>query len=337
MTTYTAVMNVSGIYLSEGVKLRLTGGVLAANPEAQPWWDSPEQHPAYVVPEGQTGPSLRKIARWLLVCPIDQPDPLLAQAQDYVEKVALPLRLGTPATVTLGGLRLLEETVDEFITPGSQQRPPVTYGVNRFVRLNERECQVMERTLPQLTYEPVYGVSMVHFISASYDPPPEASLKYILSMEAMFDPNGNERGQNQRVSERASTFAGTSVEQKREMKRIVLKAYTHRRALRHGEIRQERLQAANEWLSENELNLRTIASWATQRALRLRLEKPDFDPASYISAVPNADRRNIVKKFMEVPLFWATRSREIMVLSPMMFRPSGASVEMLAISTSGTD
>ena len=109
MNTRTAVMSVSGIYLRDDVTLRLVGGILARNPEATPWWGSPDDHPAYVVPEGQSDPTLlRKIARWVLACELGQSDAVLAQARDHVEKVALPLRLGTPATVTLGGLKVVE-------------------------------------------------------------------------------------------------------------------------------------------------------------------------------------------------------------------------------------
>ena len=157
-----------------------------------------------------------------------------------------------------------------------------------------------------------------------------ACLKYLLSLEAMFDPNAEQRGgRNQRVSERASAFAATSSEQKRDMKRLVLRAYTHRAALQHGETRPEKLHAANEWFTENELSLRMILSWATQRVLRLRAETQSFDPASYLYSAPVTDRRAAAQELMEVPLFWATQVQELMTLNPMMFTASGASVELL--------
>ena len=77
MATYTGLTTISGIYLEGRDQLHLQGGVLARNPEAEPWWDSPENHPADVVPEGQTDLNLRKISRWVLACQIEASKPTL--------------------------------------------------------------------------------------------------------------------------------------------------------------------------------------------------------------------------------------------------------------------
>ena len=100
--TYTASKTVSGVSLPAGAPLRLTGGQMLANPAAAPWLNQ-EGHPANAVPEGQSGIPLRKIARWILVLEIEAGESLdLAKVRDYAEKVALPLRLGTPAPVLAG-------------------------------------------------------------------------------------------------------------------------------------------------------------------------------------------------------------------------------------------
>ena len=152
--------------------------------------------------------------------------------------------------------------------------------------------KVLPKSLMQLTYHPRFGVSLVHYLNAFHEPgSPQACLKYLLALEAMFDPNGDERGRNQRVSEPASTYAATSVEQKRAMKQMLLQAYTHRGALQHGETRPERLVSANAWLRQNETSLRTLTSWAIQRVLHCHGEDSDFDPATYLNSIPNQCRQ----------------------------------------------
>ena len=97
MTTYTGLTTISGIYLDGLDQLQLAGGILARNPEAEPCWDSPGNHLVEVVPEGQTDPHhLRRIAKWVLACEIEASKPTLGRMKDYLEKVSLPLRLGTP-------------------------------------------------------------------------------------------------------------------------------------------------------------------------------------------------------------------------------------------------
>lgn len=125
MNKRAAIMSLSIIYLPEDVKLRLVGGVVARNPEADIWWNSPEDHPAYVVPEGQS-------------------DPTLAQVRDHMDSVALPLRLGTPATLTLAGLKVAEGSLEGVMASGIHAGPRVTYGINRFVRLTTNECHIIE-------------------------------------------------------------------------------------------------------------------------------------------------------------------------------------------------
>ena len=186
----------------------------------------------------------------------------------------------------------------------------------------------MEASLGQLTYRPRFAVSLVHFLNSFYEPGlPQASLKYLLALEALFDPNGAERGRNQRVAEPASTFAATSLEQKREMKRMLLQAYVHRGALRHGETRPERLGSANVWFSENETKLRMIVAWSVQRVLHSFVEDREFNPATYLYSISTPNRRKAVVDLMALPLYWATTGKEFTVLNPMMWEASGTSVE----------
>ena len=159
---------------------------------------------------------------------------------------------------------------------------------------------------------------------------PQAGLKYLLALEAMFDPDGQERGRNQRAAEQASTFAATSLKQKREMKNFLLSAYKHRGALQHWETRQERLQAANKWFGDNEVNLRTIVAWSSQRVLRLHAGNIDFEPASYIKSMPKVDRQGGVAALLDLPLYWAAMAKEFTVLNPMMWEASGSNIEHLA-------
>ncbi len=95
MTTYTGLTTISGIYQDGRDQLNLVGGVLARNPEAMPWWDSPGNHLTEVVPEGHTDLNLRKISRWVLACEIEASRPTLGRVKDYLEKVALPLAPGS--------------------------------------------------------------------------------------------------------------------------------------------------------------------------------------------------------------------------------------------------
>lgn len=170
MATYTVLTTISGIYLEGRDQLHLQGGVLARNPEAEPWWDSPENHPADVVPEGQTDLNLRKISRWVLACQIEASKPTLGRVKDYLEKVSLPLILGTPATVALGDVKLAQGPLNEVLVAGLQQSAPVTYGVNCFIRLTRRESAVMETALAHLTYLPQFAVPLVHYLNAFHEP-----------------------------------------------------------------------------------------------------------------------------------------------------------------------
>ena len=186
----------------------------------------------------------------------------------------------------------------------------------------------MEASLEQLTYRPQFAVSLVHFLNAFHEPnSPQTSLKYLLALEALFDPNGTERGRNQRVAEPASTFAATSLEQKREMKRMLLQAYVHRGALQHGETRPERLGSANVWFGENEIKLRMIVAWSVQRALHCYAEDNEFDPATYLYSISTPNRQKAVVDLMALPLYWATTGKEITVLNPMMWEASDSSIE----------
>ena len=114
-----------------------------------------------------------------------------------------------------------------------------------------------------------------------------------------------------------------SLDQKREMKRMVLKAYTHRGALQHGETRPERLRSANDWFSENHVKLRMIVAWSAQRVLGLHAENSEFIPATYLDSILNTGRREAVAALMARPLYWATTGRELTVLNPMMWEASG--------------
>ena len=182
----------------------------------------------------------------------------------------------------------------------------------------------MEAALAQLTYRPQFAVPLVHYLNAFHEPgPPQAGLKFLLALEAMFDPNGRERGHSQRVSERASTFAARSLDQKREMRRMVVQAYTHRRALLHAETRPELLRSANDWFSENGVKLRMIVAWSTQRVLGLHVENSEFNPATYLNSFSNADRQEAGEALMARPLYWAITGREFIVLNPMMWEASG--------------
>lgn len=328
MTTYTGLTTVSGIYLEGRYRLHLSGGVLARNPAAGPWWDAPGNHPAEVIPEGQADVHLRKISRWVLACEIEATKPILGRVKDYLEKVSLPLRLGTPATVALGGVKLVEGTLDQVLAEGLQQPAPVTYGVNCIIRLTDQESASMEAALVQLTYRSRFAVSLDHYLDAFLNPsPPQVGLKYLLALEAMFDPNGEQRGRDQRVSERASTFAATSLDQKRDMKRKLLQAYTHRGALQHGETRPERLQSARVWFNENVAKLQMIVAWSAQRVLRLHAHNSEFDPATYLESIPDMSRREAVNALMALPLYWVIIGKEFTVFNPMMWQASGRSIE----------
>lgn len=328
MTTYTGLTTISGIYLDGRDQLNLVGGVLARNPEAKPWWDSPGNHLTEVVPEGQTELNLRKIARWVLACEIEASRPTLGRVKDYLEKIALPLRLGTPANVVLGGIKLATGALADVLAAGLQQPAPVIYGVNTVIRLDANECEEMEKALAQLAYRPRFAVPLVHYINASNEPgSPQAGLKCLLALEAMFDPDGKQRSKEQRVSEKASTFAATSSNQKREMKKVLLQAYTHRGALQHGETRLELLQSANIWFKENEAKLRLIVAWSTQRVLRLTAEHSEIDPATLINSIPATHRKQAVAMVMALPLNWAAMGKEFAALNPMMWEASGGSIE----------
>jgi hypothetical protein len=124
MTTYTGLTTVSGIYLESRYRLNLLGGVLARNPAADPWWDSPGNYLTEVAPEGQSDPQLSTISKWVLACEIESSKPILGQVKDYLERVSLPLRLGTPATVGLGGVKLVQGTLNEVLY---QFAPTVSY------------------------------------------------------------------------------------------------------------------------------------------------------------------------------------------------------------------
>ena len=328
MTTYTGLTTISGIYLEGRDQLHLMGGVLARNPEAVPWWDSPGGHLTEVVPEGQTDQNPRRISRWVLACELETEKPVLGQVRDYLEKVALPLQLGTPATVALGGIKLVEGSLAEALAAGSQQPAPLVYGVNTVIRLTDQESSIMEAALVQLSFRPRFAVPLVHYLNAFHEPGlPQACLKYILALEAMFDPDGEEKNKDQRVSERASTFAATSLEQQRDMKRTLLQAYTHRGALQHGETPPERLQSANVWFMENEVNLRVIAAWSTQRVLFLNAGNSEFDPPASLQKIPSTRRREAVTALMAQPLCWAATGEEFTVVNPMMLKAAGLSIE----------
>ncbi len=186
----------------------------------------------------------------------------------------------------------------------------------------------MEASLVQLSYRPRFAVSLVNYLNAFHEPGlPQAGLKYLEAMEAMFDPDETKRGRDKRVAERASTFAATSLEQKREMKRMLLQAYVHRGALRHGETRPERLGSANVWFSENETKLRMIVAWSVQRVLHSFVEDREFDPATYLYSISTPNRQKAVVDLMALPLYWATTGKEFTVLNPMMWEASGSSIE----------
>jgi hypothetical protein len=223
----------------------------------------------------------------------------------------------------------VQGTLNEALNEGLQQPAPVTYGVNRIIRLTDQESTIMEAALVQLTCRPRFAVSLDHYLDAFHEPgPSEVGLKYLLALEAMFDPNGEGRGgRDQTVSERASTFAATSLNQKRDMKRKLIQAYTHRAALRHGETRAEVLRAARHWFSENLANLQIIVAWSSQRVLRLHAQNSAFDPATYLESIPYMNRREAVEAVMALPLYWAIIGQEFTIFNPMMWQASGRSIE----------
>lgn len=313
--TYTASKTVSGVSLPAGAPLRLTGGQMLANPAAAPWLNQ-EGHPANAVPEGQSGIPLRKIARWILVLEIEAGESLdLAKVRDYAEKVALPLRLGTPAPVLLDSLKVTRGQANQVLVQGVKQAALEPVGSNFYVELSQSDSATLEAALPQLTYQPRYAPALVHFLDAFYQATdPDAGLKYLLALETLFDPNGRARGRNSRVAGRSATFAADSLQRRRAMRKVVELAYKHRGTLRHGETNAQEIVAAQEWFrSTGTESLRMIASWAIQRVLRLSVIEPQFDLPGYVRLADEGDQ-DVLRRIVELPLFWATMGRRIIQL-----------------------
>ena len=66
MTTYSAVILLSGLVMPPESSLALNGGLVIGNSVTH-GLQSSDDHPANVIPDGQTGEYLKKFARWLLI------------------------------------------------------------------------------------------------------------------------------------------------------------------------------------------------------------------------------------------------------------------------------
>ena len=335
-------MTISGIGLPPGRVLELEGGYVFPNTVVEPWLEVGEEvfsnvtrlRPDNDAPDRPPRP----VARWLLCAGFRSLEPIdLKFVHTYLERVALPLRLGTPGTVLLDALRVQKAEVTDFIPHSSNSAAPEPYGLNTFVDLSERECRGMETiALPQLSYRPAYELALMHFsVARKTIAPAEMCLELLVALETMFDPDNDARGRGDRVARRASAFAGTNVEQVRTFRKLLRQGYEHRNTLRHGERDALKTEAAKQWFQVHVMDLTVIAAWSFQRVLALAAADSSFDLDSHISQVDAGNDRALTA-LRATRLFWATKVRGGSNLDLRHFESSGASsVEFIPLVDDG--
>ena len=250
---YSALVTISGVTLPQGVSLLLVNGEVVHNPAALSG-ETFEVDPANVARENdRKSLPLKQLAKYIFVSEFDTAPPVpLEKVRAFLEKAALPLRLGTEGRILLDALALQPGTKEGFLSKGSDQPAPFPVGRADNVALSGDDCEALATALPLLVYDPIYDLPFMHFTGGFYkSSDPEVGLDFLLGLETMFAPGDSSRGRSNKVAKRAAIFAATSTDQQRKMTRDIRQAYKHRQSLRHGETDPTKIAAAQSWFSGN--------------------------------------------------------------------------------------
>ena len=275
---------------------------------------STEADPANVVMESDRKDlPLRKLAKHILVSQFDALEPVaLPKIKEFLEKVALSLRLGTSGRILLDALALQPGTKDRLVSKGSEQ--PALFPVGRAdqVVLSQEDCEALGTAQLLLAYDPKFDIPLMHFTTGSYKSSDhEIGLDFLLGLETMFAPGETSRGRSDKVARRAAMFAATSTDQQRKMAIDIRQAYKHRSSLRHGEPDPAKITAAKSWFNNNTWDLRVICSWGFQRVLGLTRCLPGFELMRWVEDLEQGDR-NKLKLVQEFPLCWIASEQMVL-------------------------
>ena len=326
---YSALATISGVTLVDVTSLQLCNGILTANPAAlKP--DTFEVDPANVARESdRKNLHSRKLAKHVLVSRFDTEQPVeLPKVSEFLEKVALPLRLGTAGRVLLNAVALEPGAPERFLSEGSEQPAPFPLGWADHATLSKENRDAITASLPLLTYDPAYDLALMHFTNAFYkNSNAEIGLDFLLALETMFAPGDASRGSSDKVASRAAMFAATSADQQREMARDIRNAYKHRRPIRHGEPDPEEISSARSWFDQNSRKLRVICSWGFQRVLWLNRSLSRFDLMTWAQDLQRGDRTRLAT-VQSSPLCWIESGNMVLNLDLTQGSLSGgASIE----------
>jgi len=197
------------------------------------------------------------------------------QMRIEIERVLLPLRLGTKARVIAIPAKVQEGSKDKVSKGGLDQPMPEPFGESTLVELTEADCDFisgLSETISRVDLAP-YQVPMEIFQDSFYNANViERGLNLITALESLFSQGSDSI--SFKLAYRTSCILDFGGENLDKTYMFVKEAYKHRSNLVHGE-RKKRDEAKN-WFKTNILKLEDIVRRAIFMVVELTSEGKDL-------------------------------------------------------------
>lgn len=291
-----------------GVSIPLPGGGLVGI-NARSSTIKPSDDPAEVRPPGRGDSDPRSYSRLVLASelpPNTASD--IPGLNSVIERMALPLRIGTPGTIRLAFSNLVLADLKAALEEGTDHAPPDRLHESVNAEMDEEDVSLMQNLMGQLLYRREYDMALSAFSNAYYAPSMvDMGVQMVNAIDTLFDPRGDQMGQVTNLARVASAFSATSTEQMREMREDLERAFAYRALL--NDEGSSVVEEAGAWFDANTWRLQTMFAWSYQRILWLE-KQPGLNRAALETELGQNNHARLAR-LIESPLFFAQRGRTV--------------------------
>ena len=302
----------SGLSLPMGVSIPLPGGGLVGI-NARSSTIKPSDDPAEVRPPGRGDSNSRSYSRLVLASELPpNTDSDVPRLNSVVERMVLPLRVGTPGTIRVAFSNLVIGDLKSALEEGSDHAPPERLHESVNAEMDEEDVGLMQNLMGQLLYRREYDAALSAFSNAYYAPSMvDMGVQMVNAIDMLFDPFGNRAGQVVNLTRVASAFSATSTEQMREMREDLERAFAYRAVLND---QGSSVEDAGAWFDANTWRLQTMFAWSYQRILWLE-KQAGLNRAALETELAQNNHAKLAR-LIESPLFFAQHGRTVQQLEP---------------------